>query len=247
MRSRQALWIVLLVAVSALWLGCRSSSEASSPKATIAASESTALATQTSTTRHDSTTGTTVFARATGPRFAPDSLAELEADSDAICVVEVLDSEQRLSSVQESDNPSPIPVGSTRTKVLVEKVRKADGRLAQGSTYAVVEQNTRKDSPDGANTYIFALGNVVPMSLGARYLLFLDRSSRDDADYEIHGIWYGKYWISEEIKKVSGFNFVSKEMLEAAEDAEGDPAYWRLAEEVWNKYLKGGELTSTGG
>jgi hypothetical protein len=176
-------------------------------------------------------------------REVGSSLPQLEKRSVAIALVRVEQSTLNLGPAEEQI-PTPkgddAPLGNTLSKVVVEKVYKSDGRITDGAEYTVIEYYTTWVDPSDPNTTrIYAHGNTYPMVEGGEYLLFLDPASHDYGDYEIFGLWLGKYKVSEEIKAAASVGSLSKEQLEAARDSGEDPVYWQLAQEVKDKYLNG--------
>jgi hypothetical protein len=166
------------------------------------------------------------------------SLAELESKACAIAEVTVLDSTLHRSDVPEGYPESGPILGNTLTRVTVDKVHKSDGRISEGSVCTIIEAYTSKPDPSNPNnTIVYVHGNVIPMKVGGRYLLFLAPSDRDYGDYWILGLWTGKYRISDGLREARSFADLSEAAVEAAYGPSGLPSYWAIGEEVKNKYI----------
>lgn len=176
-------------------------------------------------------------------RYGVSTLADLEDRSVAIALVRA--EETTLNLLPENEQvPTPSgegrPLGNTLTRVVVERVFKPDGKISEGSVHTIIEYYTTTIKPsDETVTLIFAQGNTLPMVKGEEYILFLDSASHDYGDYEVFGMWTGKYKVSEDIKAVVNVSSLSREQLEAARDSGEDPLYWHLAQEVKEKYVDG--------
>jgi hypothetical protein len=172
------------------------------------------------------------------------SLHQLEGKSAAIALVRV---EESRPNLLPEDQQVPTPsggglLGNTLTDVRVEKVYKSDGMITEGMLYTVIEYYTTAPKPsDPSIIQVLGLGNVFPMVKGGAYLLFLDQPSHDYGDYEVFGLWNGQFKVSEAIRSAPSVDSLTKEELGAGREPTDDPIYWRLAQEVKQKYIDPGD------
>lgn len=171
-------------------------------------------------------------------RIYVDSLQKLEDSSIAIAEVKVIKSVQRLATENELSLSLSRPRGCAITTVIINKVYKSDGVIKAGAEKKIIEYYTTRPNKENEKILdVYCSGNTMPMKIEGTYLLFLDKPSDEFGDYEIFGIWMGKFKVSEEIKNASDISKLSKEEIEAAKDKDKDHFYWSLLPQVNEKYI----------
>ena len=163
------------------------------------------------------------------------SLTELEERTSVTVKVKVVGSDLRLT---EPLKDSMIPAGYTLTRVAVEKVFRSDGALKEGQNITVVEWYASRPSRVDKNALqVYCSGQTLPMEIDSEYILFLNGGGDLGADYEIFAGWRGEYKVSQQIQDAAKVSALTREELGVALDQEQDPAYWKIGQEVRDRFI----------
>ena len=247
MRARSLILVGLILLAAAVLLASCGGPEATTTSTSLAASTDASSSEQPGATLTTATASTAaedagqeIYRRVHASysvNYDVDSLAALESNAIAAAQVRVLDTKQT------SEQPKgKIGLGAKhQTTIVVEKVFKSDGRLREGSNYTIVEYYSTGPDPvvDGA-TAVWVIENSVPMDVGGEYIAFFQKPSLPElGDYDIYGVWRGLYKVTDNLKNATSVKDLSKGDIGAGYEYNGDFGYWKIAQEIKDKYIDG--------